>query len=53
MVLTGDYQPDSYSMAMTATNVGGGPMEQMVMKMRVDAKRIGECDGTEAADVAN
>ncbi len=53
MVLTGNYQPDSYTMAMTATNVGGGPLEQMVMKMRVDAKRIGKCDGTEAADVAN
>ncbi len=53
MVLTGDYDRDSYTMAMTATNVGGGPMEQMVMKMRVDAKRIGKCDGTEAADVAN
>lgn len=44
MVLTGKYDPDSYTMNMTATNEGGGPMEQMVMQMRVDAKRTGACD---------
>ena len=44
MLLTGDYKPDSYGMNMTATSAGAGPAEQMVLKMRVDAKRVGECD---------
>ena len=44
MVLTGDYQPNSYSMAMAVTNEGARPIEQMVMQMKVDAKRIGDCD---------
>lgn len=43
MVLTGDYQPNSYAMAMTTTNAGSTPIEQMTMKMRVDAKRVGAC----------
>ena len=43
MVLTGDYKPNSYTMAMTATNSGGGPGGEMVIKMRVEAKRVGEC----------
>ena len=43
MELTGTYQPRSYQMAMTATNQGRGPQEEMVMKMRVDAKRVGAC----------
>jgi hypothetical protein len=30
-------------MTMTATNEGTGPAQQMVMKMRVDARRVGEC----------
>ena len=48
MVLTGDYQPNNYSMAMTATTEGARPIEQMVMKMKVDAKRIGACDAGDA-----
>ena len=48
MVLTGDYQPNSYTMTMTATNEGSGPQEQMVMKMRVDAKRVGDCTAEQA-----
>jgi hypothetical protein len=43
MELTGTYQPQSYEMAMTMTNQGKTPDEQMVMKMRVDAKRTGQC----------
>jgi hypothetical protein len=43
MVLAGDYEPDNYTMTMTATNEGTGPAQQMVMKMRVDARRVGEC----------
>ena len=53
MLLTGEYQPDSYTMNMTATNVGGGPDGQMVMKMKVEAKRLGECDGSEKLRVGN
>lgn len=43
MALTGGYQPDNYSLAMTVTSDGAGPAEHMVMKMKVDAKRIGAC----------
>ena len=53
MVLTGAYEPDSYSMTMTSTSEGRGPMEQMVMKMKVDAKRVGACDGSEGVSVGN
>jgi len=53
MVLTGNYQPDNYTTTMTSHTEGGGPMGKMTMKMKVDAKRVGACDGTEAADVAN
>ena len=49
MVLTGAYQPNSYAMAMTATTKGSTPAEQMVMKMKVDAKRVGACDAGDAA----
>ena len=48
MVLTGHYQPDSYAMAMTATTKGATSAEQLVMKMKVDAKRIGKCDAEDA-----
>ncbi|HEU0311525.1 MAG TPA: DUF3617 domain-containing protein [Sphingomicrobium sp.] len=53
MVLVGNYEPDSYTMTMTATNVGGGPEEQMVMKMKVDARRTGPCDGKENVQIGN
>ena len=53
MVLVGEYEPDSYTMNMTASTEGGGPMEQMVMKMRVDAKRVGACDKGEAPGGSN
>lgn len=53
MVLVGDYQPNSYTMTMTATNVGGGPQGEMVMKMKVDAKRVGACDPKETAGASN
>ena len=49
MALTGEYQPNSYTMAMTATNEGGGPVAQMTMRMKVDARRLGACDGKEQA----
>jgi len=53
MVMVGTYQPNSYSMTMTATNAGAGPDEQMVMKMKVDARRTGACDGEEKVQVGN
>jgi len=53
MLLTGDYDPDSYTMTMTADTAGGGAMEKMTMKMKVDAKRIGACDGSEKLQVGN
>jgi hypothetical protein len=53
MVLTGNYEPDNYTMTMTSSTDGAGSMAKMTMKMKVDAKRVGACDGTEAADVIN
>lgn len=46
MAMTGTYQPNSYRMAMSVDSKGGGPMENMTMKMTVDAKRVGECDAS-------
>jgi hypothetical protein len=46
MTLSGTYEPESYHMAMTMTNTGSSAMENMTMKMKVDAKRIGECDAS-------
>lgn len=53
MAMVGSYSPDNYTMTMTATNVGGGPQGQMTMKMKVDARRIGACDGKEGVQVGN
>ena len=53
MAMVGSYSPDAYTMTMTATNVGGGPAGEMTMKMKVDAKRIGECDDKEKMQVGN
>ena len=49
MPLAGDYKPDEYHMAMTTemdrgTSAPAGGMGSMTMKMRVDGKRVGECD---------
>lgn len=48
MEMTGAYEPNSYQMAMSMTGQGAQPGQTMNMKMRVDAKRIGECDGRES-----
>jgi hypothetical protein len=53
MTMVGTYSPEAYVMSMTATNVGGGPEGQMTMTMKVDAKRIGECDGKEKVQLGN
>jgi hypothetical protein len=43
MELAGTYEARRYSLTMTATNEGSRPEEQLVMKMRVDARHIGPC----------
>jgi hypothetical protein len=49
MAMQGTYGPDAYQMRMNmAAQAGSGPPGGMTMTMRVDAKRIGECDGTTA-----
>ena len=48
MAMTGDYSPDTYNMRMDMTSEGGeGADAGMTMRMRVDAKRVGECSGQE------
>ncbi len=50
MEMAGTYSPDSYTMTMTTVREGGaGPGGGARMKMRMDAKRIGECDGKTAS----
>ena len=49
MTMQGSYSPDTYQMHMSMkADAGSGPPGGMTMKMRVDAKRIGECDGKTA-----
>jgi hypothetical protein len=43
MTMAGTYGPEAYSMNMTSKTEGGPSGEPMSMKMRVEAKRIGEC----------
>ena len=49
MKLTGDYSPEAYAMQM-AMKSSGAPsgVHDMTMNMRVDARRVGECDGKDA-----
>lgn len=48
MSMKGAYTPDTYNMQMSMKAEGGeGPANGMTMKMRVDAKRVGECTGKE------
>lgn len=49
MQMTGTYSPDSYTMHMTSTTNGGQSSEENIaMKMKVEAKRIGKCSGEQA-----
>ena len=53
MTMAGDYKPDEYHMRMTTemqrpAGAPAGAMGSMKMKMRVDGKRVGECDGKTA-----
>ena len=45
MAMTGTYTPDNYVLTMTSINNATGPAGDMTMVMKVDAKRIGDCDG--------
>jgi hypothetical protein len=50
MTLQGSYSPDTYNMQMSMKAEGGeGYDAGMTMKMRVDAKRVGQCTGKEDA----
>jgi len=45
MTMQGSYSPDAYQMRMSMkADAGAGPPGGMTMTMRVDAKRVGECD---------
>ena len=45
MAMQGTYSADAYQMRVSLNaDAGAGPAGGMKMKMRVDAKRIGECD---------
>jgi len=45
MAMQGTYSPDAYQMRMSMkAQAGSDAVGGMTMKMRVDAKRIGECD---------
>lgn len=49
MTMAGDYKPDEYHMRMTTeterpAGAPAGAMGSITMKMRVEGKRIGECD---------
>lgn len=49
MTMNGTYSGDAYTMRMSMDSAAGAGAEQgMGMKMRVEAKRVGECTGKEA-----
>ena len=57
MTMAGDYGPDEYHMAMTTEmelpkRAAAAGMGSMTMKMRVEGKRIGDCDSGSAKTVA-
>jgi len=53
MAMTGTYAPDNYMLTMTSTNDAAGPSGDMTMTMRVDAKRVANCDPKADAKDAN
>lgn len=48
MTMAGSYGPEAYTMHMTSNTDGGPAGSSMSMKMRVEAKRVGECTGKES-----
>lgn len=53
MAMTGTYSPDNYVLTMTSTNNAAGAAGDMVMTMKVDAKRTGDCDPAKTVEVGN
>jgi Protein of unknown function (DUF3617) len=53
MAMAGTYTPDNYVLTMTSTNNAARGAGDMVMTMKVDARRIGDCDGKENVQVGN
>lgn len=49
MTMSGNYSPDHYQMSMASKMDGAGPQSGMTMKMKVDARRVGDCDAKTAA----
>lgn len=45
MTMAGTYDSDSYQVQMAMRAEGGGETDAMGLKMRIDAKRTGECAG--------
>jgi hypothetical protein len=48
MTMAGTFSGDTYNMRMEMQPAAGGERRGMGMKMRVDAKRIGQCTGEES-----
>jgi hypothetical protein len=48
MTMAGTYSPNSYAMHMSTQTEGGPAGEAVSMKMRVEAKRIGQCTAKES-----
>ena len=53
MAMAGTYSPDNYVLTMTSTNNAATETGDMVMTMKVAAKRVGECKGGDTPAVAN
>ena len=52
MVQTGRYEPDAFSTAMTQ-DISAGGTQRMSIKDKVEARRIGDCDGKEQVQAGN
>lgn len=52
MTLQGSYTPETYNMRMTMQGAAQGEAGGMTMRMRVEAKRLGQCTGDEDQGVA-
>ena len=53
MTMQGSYTPERYQMAMETKLEGAGGQAGTVMKMHVDAKRVGDCTGPAEAPAAS
>ena len=49
MTMTGTYTPERYDMNLSSDVGGTGPQAGTTMKMKVAARRVGECDAKSAA----